>query len=169
MENLSKKENLDINKSQLKELYFLLGANKPSELYLNFLKEDQSLMKSGLWDYGNSELLVNKVKSFIEGIEISLLSVEEKKWINSLLWLWHHHAISCAIVRYKDKQKAEEYSEKAMFYQDESHPNQITKLLYLLVRDKLEEAKEWINQIKSGVERDTANFLLKQYQEKGFF
>lgn len=153
----------------MKELYVLLGASTSKEFSNLYTKEDQKLMKSGAWDYNNSELLVNKIKEGLKNINPDLLSPEEKDWRNEVLWFWYHHAISCAIWRYKDREKAKEYSERAIFYQDEDNPNQITKLFYLLVRDNLEEAKEWVMQINDDVERDTANHLLKEYQEKGSF
>jgi hypothetical protein len=154
--------------SPLKEAYLLLGAKTPLELSDLYSAEDQKLMKAGAWDYDNPNLIVNKVKTNLEFTDLATLSEEEKEWRKEILWFWYHHAISCAIWRYKDKQAAQAYSARALELQSDDHPNQITRLLYLLVRDQLPEAEAWAMTVNEE-EKDTAESLIKQYKGGGFY
>lgn len=162
-------QNLDINKSAIKEAYLLLGAKTPAELSRLYTVEDQKLMKSAFWDYNNPDLVTNKVKNILESADGSLLTENEKDWRKEILWFWYHHAISCAIWRYQDKEAAQLYSQKALEYQESDHPNHITRLLYFLVRDGLKEAKDWAQNIEKDPEKTTAQDLIKEYEERGFF
>ncbi len=158
-----------VEKSPMKEAYKLLGAQTPFELFDLYDKEDQRLMKAGLWDYDNPNLIVNKIKNIIESIDINELTEEENEWRQEILWFWYHHAISCAIWRYKDKDKAKIYSAKAFQYHLNDNQNQITKLLDFLVNGQVKEAEEWAEKIQDEVEQKTASDLIKEYKEKGFF
>lgn len=156
-----------IENSPIRDAYLLLGANSPLDLSNKYTEQDQVLFKSGAWDYDNPELKVNRVKDELEKIGIENLSGEEKVWANEILWFWNHHAISCAIAK-KDIEKAKNYASEALKYQrnDKDHPNKITKLLYLLVNNRLEEGKVYAqNEIPEEVERETAHHLIDSYKK----
>ncbi len=155
-------------KSQLAEVYRMLGASTPLEMSNLYTEEDQKLMKSGQWDYDNPELITNKIKVSLESIDKSSLNEEESDWRNEILWFWYHHAISCAIEK-NDKIAAQKYAEKALEIQSDDHPNKITKLLYLLVHDKLEEAEAWALNIDEELEKSTAQYQLEIYKNQGYF
>lgn len=153
----------------MNEAYALLGAHNAPELSRLYTIEDQNLMKSGEWDYKNPSIVINKVKTILESIDPEKLSDTEAVWQQEILWFWYHHAISCAIWKYRDKQKAQEYAAKALQYQGEGHPNKITQLLDYLVNDKLKDAERWVADINEEPEKTTATDLLREYKEKGLF
>lgn len=157
----------DIAKSPAYEAYILLNANDPLELSNQYNAEDQQLFKAGKWDYQNKDLLINKVKTILENIDQSKLFEEEKFWVSQILWFWHHHAISAAIWMHKDKLAARKFAQQAMAYQHQimPHPNKITKLLYLLVNDKLDEAEKWGATISQEPERSTALEIISDYKQ----
>jgi hypothetical protein len=159
----------DRDKSPAREAYALLGAQTPIELSNLYSAEDQRLMRSGAWDYENEELVVNQVKNILESLDPLTLTEEEQVWRQEILWFWYHHAISCAIWRYKDKNTAQDYATMALEYQSEDHPNKITKLLYFLVNDQLEEAEQWAAEIDEEPEKSTAADLVKEYKDGDFF
>jgi hypothetical protein len=150
--------------------------------------EDQKLMRAETWDYDNPDLLVNKVKETIEEVGLEHLEGEEAKWCREIVWFWYHHAISCAIARYRDREAAKAFAAKALDLQPADHPNRITKLLYLLINDNLEEAERYVaeipeayaedeiildaegNEIQSreNIEKETAQEVLDDYKRTGF-
>lgn len=160
-------KNNQIETSVMKNAYELLGADSPLNLSLLYTQEDQKLMKSQAWDYNNENLVINKVKNILENVDVEKLSSQEKEWRNEILWFWYHHAISCAIWRYKDKEKAKFYSSKALEFQD--NHNQITKLLYFLVNNKIDEAEKWASEISDEAEKETASSLIKEFKNGQFF
>jgi hypothetical protein len=165
-----KVEKLDIEKSPIREAYELLGARTPLELSNLYSERDQELMKSYEWDYNNPELITNKIKNILETIDPESLTEDEKEWRQEIIWFWYHHAISCASRRYNDKEAAQRYAVKALEMQPEDHPNKITRLLFYLVHDRVEEAEEWIAALApDDEEKDTAESLLHDYKEIGFF
>mgnify|MGYP001612450306 CR=1 FL=1 len=145
----------------LYEAYELMGVTTMYDLSRAYTKEDQKLMKEGTWDYKNPDLLTNKIKILLEKVDPTTLSEEEKEWRGEILWFWYHHAISCALWRYKDKERAQECAEKALGYQDEDHPNKITRLFYFLLHDDLKAAED----LAEGIENDkeTAQWLIDDY------
>ena len=155
--------------SPLKEAYALLEATTPFELSKRYTQEDQILMRSHLWDYNNASLVTNRVKGILEGLGLHALVGEEKEWAQEILWFWYHHAISCAIGKYKDKEVAQEYAKRAVEYQSTQHPNKITQLLFFLVHDQVDEAREWVSTIEQEPEKTTARQLLEEFEQKGFF
>ena len=159
----------DIEKSPVKKAYILLDASTPLELSNNYSAKDQEQMRSGSWDYSNRESIVNKVKDILESADFSTLSNEEKEWAQEILWFWYHHAISCAIWRYKDKNAAQLYADKALEYQPTDHPNSISKLLYYLVNDRFEDAEKLANQITQEPEKDTAASLVHDFKRGDIF
>lgn len=164
-----KTEEFNFEKSPLKDAYVLLGARTPVELSNLYADEDQKLMHARAWDYNNSELVVNKVKRILESVDSETLTEDEQEWRLEILWFWNHHAISCALWRYKDKGAAQEYAAKALEYQPLGHPNQITKLLDFLVNDRVEDAQKWAETISEEPEKSTARSLLEDYKEGRFF
>ena len=163
--------NFEVEKSPIKEAYLLLVAKTPLELNRLYVVEDQKFMKSGTWDYDNPELVVNKIKDILESVGLENIPEDdrEREWAQEILWFWYHHAISCAVGRYKDKAKAQMYAAKALEIQPEDHPNKITRLLSLLVNNKLEEAEEWLAAINEDPEKTTGKELLENYKEGKFF
>ncbi|MGC9602160.1 MAG: hypothetical protein ABSE76_00235 [Minisyncoccia bacterium] len=153
----------------LSDAYALAGVENIRALHRVYKKEDQRLMKCREWDYENPALLTNQIKEILDTIDLNALTEEERKWCQEMLWFWHHHAISSAIWRQKSRSDACFHAAEALRYQDEYHPNQITRLLYLLVHDKLLEAKVWAEQIKDEVEKQTAAELLQEYKAGEFF
>jgi len=160
----------DKEASVLREVYVQFGANDPSELQTVYMDADQVLMNEVRWDYDNPELLPNKIRMAIEAVGISAISGEkERKWIGQILWMWYHHAISCALWRYGDKKAAQEYSARALELQPVGHPNSITRLLYLLIRDDLDGAEQWAETITTEPEKTTATYFVDLYKQGDFF
>ena len=157
----SKLEQFNYESSPIKEVYELLGANTPLGLHNKYVEEEQKLFISHEWDYDNPEQIQNKVKDALEAVKPSLLTEEEQEWRQEILWFWYHHAISCAIWK-KDREKAIEYSEKALSLQDKDHPNKITRILNLLVNEKLDEAEQFLKTIET--DRDTVEALIESYK-----
>lgn len=146
-----------------------MGASNPRSLSDRYLEEDQKIVTSRIPNYHDQKLITNKVKNILERIDARVLSKDERYERRIILWLWYHHAISYAIWGHKDKRRAQKYSSLALKYQPKNHPNKITRLLYLLVRNRFPEAKRWEKIIKAGPEKTTALHLLKFYNEGGFF
>lgn len=189
MENFSgeHQKNQEAQESRLQEAYDLLGAHTPLELEHLYDEADQSLMKSGEWDYDNPELVTNKIKDILEQIDPSLLTEKEAEWRQEILWFWYHHAISCAIWEKNDREAAKLYAEKALEVKPVDAKNQITQLLYFLVHDKVKEAEEWIENIPDrfrkfsdkepseenpeleNPEKNTGEELLAEYKEGKWF
>ncbi len=161
----SQPKQFNYENSLIREVYELLGASTPLELHDKYVIEEQKLFKSHEWDYDNHEQIQNKVKDILDNVDPTTLTEEEQEWRQEILWFWYHHAISCAIWK-KDREKAIEYSEKALSLQDRDHPNKITKVLSLLVNDKLEEAEEFVKTINT--DKDTAEGLIEDYKNGGF-
>jgi hypothetical protein len=161
-------ESFDVEKSPMREAYLLLGAKTPLELSNLYAAEDQKLMPKG-WDYNNPELITNRIKEILEATDPHALTDEENEWRNNILWFWYHHAISCAIWRYKDKAAAQMYSARALEFQSEDHPNKITRLFYFLTRDQLEEAEKWAETIAEEPEKSTSTELLEEYRRGQFY
>lgn len=155
----------------LKEAYMLLKASSPSELASKFIKEDQRLLKAQDWDYKNSELVLNKVKELVESV-IGYGFIENKNSedeLKTILWFWYHHATGYAIWEYKDKERALEFSAKALKYQTSDNPNQITRLLYLLIRGEEKEASAWLETIVNEPDKTPSREIMKEYLDGNFF
>lgn len=163
------KDRFDIEESPISKVYILLNTNHPKDLYNKYLEKDQELVKRGELNYESSKFITTKIKNILEKISPIKLSKEERHERKQILWLWHHHAISYAIWKYKDKEKAKKYASQALGYQPKDHPNHITRLLYFLVHDQLTKAEQWLKNMRAGVEKTTARKLVKFYKEGGFF
>ena len=163
LSGVEKVNTFNFEKSPAKEAYLLLKAHTPLELNNKYITEDQRLMLSGSWDYNDSSLVVNKVKSILETVNSQELTEEETEWVQEILWFWYHHAISCALYKHQDKEQARAYAIKALEIQAADHPNKITKLFALLLGDKLEEAKKWAGEILEEPEKSTAVSLIKEW------
>ena len=153
----------------LEDVYALVGVQDIKALNNAYVREDQRLFKSGEWDYDNPELLTNRIKKALEEVDPRPLPLYERSWRREILWFWYHHAISCAIWRYKDREMAKVYAAEAIVCQGRNHPNQITRLLFLLVNDRVEEARAWAAQIGDSVEQKTADELFLDYVSGRFF
>ena len=168
MQHSKNRKTNSINGSPIKKIYALLKISNPNLLYEAYLNEDQKNITSKTIDYFDPKLIINKIKNILESIDPEKLSKQEKLERKLILWLWYHHAISYAIWGYKDKKMAMKYTSVALKYQPRNHPNKITRLLYLLVRDRLSEAKKWTQTIGKE-EKETAINLVNFYKEGGFF
>lgn len=163
-------QKFDPNKSPLRDVYRKYEVKHYFDLDDKYMEEDQRLMYAASWDYKNKKLLPNKIRLAIEKVGIeNITDKEEKYWIQNMLWMWYHHAISCAVWRYGDKNAALKYSEKALELQPVPHPNKITKLLYHLVRDDLEAAEAHAKTIDTEPEKSTAQYTLEEYKRGDFF
>lgn len=158
--------------SSLKKAYMLLGASSPTELTRKFIEEDQRLLKEQSWDYKNSELVLNKVKEIVESAidnGFATDNAEDEDDLKTILWFWYHHATGYAIWGYKDRAEALEFSAKALKYQTSDNPNKITRLLYLLVRNKDTEATTWLENIVDESEKTASLGIMKEYLDGNFF
>ena len=155
----------------LKAAYELLHASSPSELTRRFIQEDQALLKTRVWDYKNSDLVINKVKDTVERALHSGLTMDEQSEndLRNILWFWYHHAIGFAIWDSRDHAKAKEFSKKALEYQTDDNPNKITRLLYLLVHDKEKEADRWLNTILTDPDKTVSQGIWQEYKAGNFF
>ncbi len=161
----NEENNSEWMKSPIKEAYSLLNAHTPLELNNFYTAEDQKLFKSGSWDYANPELVINKVKTILESASEDGMSDEEKEWRKEILWFWYHHAISCAIFKYKDKEAAKEYSQIALQYKAIDHPNKITDILNLLLDGNISAAEELAQILET--DKETALGLIEDYKQGG--
>lgn len=161
----------DRGQSILRDMYIHFSVNDPGELQEIYMKADQELMRAGRWDYANSKLVTNQIKEMIEKIGVNNINdKKEKKWIKIyILWMWYHHAISCALWKHGDREAAIEYSKVAVNLQPYNHPNKITRLLYFLVRDDLASAEKWQKIITKEPEKSTAEYSMNLYKKGNFF
>lgn len=158
------------NSVDLSDSYAAFGCKNIEELDSVFRKEDQNLMRNYSWDYANDNLCTNRIFRVLEHIDLSSITgLDERYWVQHILWTWYHHAISCALWRYGDREKALMYSAKAIEVQPLPHPNKITRLLYYLVRDNLFEAENWVRTITTEPEQSTARDTLELYRRGDFF
>ena len=156
----------------LQPAYTLLHVSTPSELARKFIEEDQKHLKARTWDYKNPDLVINKVKEIVErAISTGLFAKGEQDTedLQDMLWFWYHHAIGYAIWGEKDKTKAQEFSKKALHYQIAENPNKITRLLYLLVHDRHEEATTWLKKITEEPDKTAAQGVMVEYDAGNFF
>lgn len=161
-----KPEEFDIQKSPMKGAYIMLGANTPIQLSKRYTEEEQVLFRSHEWDYDNPEQVQNKVKNILEAVDESELTQEEKEWRNEILWFWYHHAISVSDWK-RDKEKMQLFSSKALgFLQD--NPNILTRTMYLLSHDMIEEAEQWVESKKGDDDEETAREMIANYKNIGW-
>lgn len=154
--------------ADIKIAYKLFGVSEPLALHQAYCREDQRLFREKLWDYENSDLLINRTRRILEEIDPDTLTPDEEFWREEILWFWYHHAISCAIWK-RDRETACIYAEIALEYQTGCHPNKITRLLYFFVNDRIEEAIIWAKSILEEPEKSTAADLLEEYKQTKFF
>lgn len=160
----------DKETSPMRAAYVLLGARTPLGLSNLYSEIDQELMVSREWDYANDQLVTNQIKKILESVDPETLTEDEKEWRQEIVWFWYHHAISCAVWRYNDREAAQEYAQKALEIQPADHPNQITRLLFYLVHDMVLEAEAYVAALPDNHdEKETAVSLLEDYKVTGFF
>ncbi|MEQ1500434.1 MAG: hypothetical protein ABL917_03640 [Parcubacteria group bacterium] len=168
-EGAPKIENFDWGKSPIVEAYRLLGATEPQDLYKKYCIAEQMAFKDRTWDYNDSYQIQNKVKEIIEDADTTGMDEYEAERRKRILWFWYHHAISVAGWK-KDKEKMKFFSEKAMEYEDDS--NVLTRTMYLLVHDRIEEAEEWIKSSSvdpvSQEDIETCEEMIENYKKTGW-
>ena len=169
IEHLVSEEGFEWQKSSLREAYRLLGAKTPRALSNRYSEEDQILMRARTWDYNNPALITNQIKGIVESVAPDTLHPTEEEWAEEILWFWYHHAISCAIGRYRDRNAAKVYAQKALEHQSIEHPNKITKLFDLLLNEKVTEAKTWAARIDDADEIKTAAELIQEFEQGKWF
>jgi hypothetical protein len=148
------------------EVFVLLGVDNFKDLSLAYSREDQVLMKSQAWNAYNSSLITNRVKAILEQIDPEDLGESDRMWRDEILWFWYHHAVSCE----RNRIQAQSYADKALGLQSDDHPNQITKLLWFLTHDKVNNAKEWVAKIPTdSVEHQTGIDVIEAYEERKFW
>lgn len=161
---------IEDKKNTLNDIYVQFSCADMYELIQKYNSADQELMYSGSWDYKNKELLLNQIKVAIERVDFERITDSyEKEWYPHFLWLWYHHAITCALWKYGDKKSAQEFSEKALSFQSKNHPNKITRLLHLLTVDDIDGALKWAETITTEPEKSTARYDIALYKKKTFF
>jgi hypothetical protein len=163
----SEPRQFNIEKSPMKEAYEMLGATTPIELMNLYSKGENPSFISKEWDYDNPDQFQNKIKNILESVDEAELTEDEKESRDEILWFWYHHAISCADWK-RDKEKMKEYSAKALEYQG-NNPNILTKTMFLLAHDKIEDAEEWAESKEGDADYETALLLIENYKEHGFW
>ncbi len=157
--------------SPLREVYRTFSCADPGELEELYTREDQKHMHAGTWDYANTDHTYNRITSAIEEVGLDAITdPKEKCWIASLLWLWYHHAIGCALWVHGDKRQAKVYAERALTLQSysQNHPNKITRLLHLLLTEQEAEAEAWTATVTEEPERSYAAWLMEIYLKGEF-
>jgi hypothetical protein len=166
MEDLpNNQESFDIQKSPMRDAYLMLGATTPLELSQAYTKLENPIFISRVWDYDDPDQPQNKIKEMLEVVDEGGLTEDEKEWRKEILWFWYHHAISVAGWK-RDKEKMKVFSEKAMEYEDPS--NMLTRTMYLLAHDRIEEAEEWADSKAGDVDEDTAREMIENYKKIGW-
>jgi hypothetical protein len=163
-QNTGNQEIFDVEKSPMREAYHLLGATTPLELSQLYTKQDQLLFIPKTWDYNNPDQIQNKIKTILENMDETGLTEDEKEWRNEILWFWYHHAISCANWK-QEKEKMKEFSAKALQYQD--NPNILTRTMFLLAHDRMDEAEEWVQSKEGDDDHENAVTMINEYKEHG--
>jgi hypothetical protein len=143
-------------------------ANTFKELHEAYVIEDQKLFKNREWDPHNPNLIINEIAHLFMRINPEELDSSDREWWAETLWFWYHHAISYALWR-RNKKLAHEYATYALRYQQDDHPNKITKLLWMLTRDDLTGAQKWAAQIPPELDRELAFELISDYEQGRLF
>lgn len=146
------------------------GVSSLEEFQDRFLQLDQDLMgaKSSVYtfDYKENNLL-NKMKDYLEKIDVSQISEVAKQALFEMLWLWYHHAAQDAMNRYQEKEKAIAYIDKALEYGKlADSQNEITELLSYLYRDEFEKANEYIEHMPDFIEELQSNASVKMVRNQ---
>lgn len=151
-----------------KEVYRLLGVqygNSEEALRVYFYL-DQRLTRGGSpwsgWNYDDPTFIFRRVVEAIEEVDEGSLSSDEQRHFNEIRWFYYHHAVSRAL-QLRDRESALRFSRAALACQGPNHPNRITRLLYLLVRNRVDEAREW-GRSAQGKEQDSVRDLLFDYE-----
>lgn len=160
------KKIFDTETSPMKEAYRLLAATTPLELSELYTKQDQLLFASRTWDYDVPDQIPNRIKSILESINEDDLTAEERMWRNDILWFWYHHAISCATWK-GNKEKMREFATKALEYQDNDHPNILTRTMFFLAHDRVHEAEEWVLSQSEAADYETGVAMVEDYKKYG--
>ncbi len=154
-----------IEKSPIKNALILLGATDPHDLFLKYVQVEQKHFKDGSWDYNNSDQVQNIIKETLESVNEAELTETEAEWRNQILWFWYHHAVSIAD-RNRDKEKMKQFSENAIKYEDES--NILTRTMYLLCHDKIDDAEKWTAEHMGNDDYETSVEMVNNYKKIGW-
>ena len=111
-----------IEKNERAQILKKYGASDMRDLHLRiYMDEDQMRMKNLAWDYKDASSLVNRIYLDCKNLDESKLDESDSMWLRETLYFWNHHAVSCALGRYKDYKAAREFVDAALFYQDKDH------------------------------------------------
>jgi hypothetical protein len=67
-----------------------------------------------------------------------------------------------------DKEKMREFSTKALGYQGDDHPNILTRTMYLLAHDRIEEAEAWVESKNGDADEESAQEMIDNYKKIGW-
>jgi hypothetical protein len=131
---------------------------------------DQERMKSKVWDYKNTTSLDTRIVRDLERVTRSDLTEDERWRVEQMIWMWYHHAVSCAIYKYRDREAALCFVHKALEHQSRipNHPNKITSLFLFLLNGKLKKARESMKRM-SRIERNTAQDIISEWEKQSPF
>lgn len=103
-------------------------------------------MNANAWDYQDRAQPLNQATPWLLAVDQKLLRPDDAYLVREMLWMWYHHAVSCALFRHFDKAAAKMFVREAMSHQNIDCPNRITMLFYiLLIDDDVDAARRWID------------------------
>ncbi|MEX0931861.1 MAG: hypothetical protein WDZ88_03880 [Candidatus Paceibacterota bacterium] len=132
------------------------------------LEHEQKAIKEGFFDENNDSLLINQIKNALLEVDIDKLDKHERKAVQNILWMWHHHATTVSIWKKHNLNHARELCKKALQYLYPTHPNKITPMIDMLLHHDIDGAHKWSEVEVGEVEKEYAKHLLDEYK-KGVF
>lgn len=138
------------------------------ELNRLFMSHDQADITNQTYDIDDQSAITNQIKDALLQLDLDSLEQEDRDTAYHILWLWHHHACTAAMWQLGDFSRAKELCATALSYIHKENPNKMTKLIWLLLHHKTEEAKTWYEQEVSKEEEDYAQMLFKAYDANAF-
>jgi hypothetical protein len=132
------------------------------------LSSDQDLVRRNAFSLTDKTLINNQIKDDLLTINFQSLPEHEMNVVKNILWLWFQHATTIAIWKERNLDLARELCTKAISYLYPSHPNKITYMIDMLLRDDVVGARRWLVSEVNDVEKEYGEYLLKEY-EKGVF
>jgi len=157
-----------VTSAKLQKICKRFGVADVYELDRLFLAHDQELIKKSQFDPSNHSLVNNQIKDTLLSLHLGDLPQEERKVLQGILWLWYHHATTVCIWGTRDLAQARRYCAIALTHLYPEHPNKITPMLCMLLRDDIEAARLWVAREVGEIERPYAEHLLEEYK-KGTF
>lgn len=135
----------------------ILFVRNFEELHSAYITSYKQLTRTARWDATKSFLSVNRIKKILEEIDPDHLNESERMWRAEILWFWYYKTICCPGWD-TNLELIKHYAGKALEFQKEGHQdgmaqaNRITKLLYILVHDRVDQAEEWMKVMPYGAD-----------------